>query len=140
MKGGESGVLNVYEPFIKELRAVYGGFVDNVEELCRSKLMDDFETFTKILDWDLLTGLSDLGKEYAYFQSLDLLSLLLSGSSRSSRTASIMPNDCKYDYLARDAGQTQERVAMMMQRNESSASTSLMMHSAFWNVVSSLIL
>ena len=27
--------------------------------------MDDFETFTKILDWDLLTGLSDLGKEYA---------------------------------------------------------------------------
>jgi hypothetical protein len=65
MKGGESGVLNVYEPFIKELRAVYGGFIDSVEELCRSKLMDDFETFTKILDWDLLTGLSDLGKEYA---------------------------------------------------------------------------
>lgn len=89
MKGGESGVLNVYEPFIKELRAVYGGFIDSVEELCRSKLMDDFETFTKILDWDLLTGLSDLGKEY--------------------------------DYLARDAAQTHERVTQMMQRNEGSA-------------------
>lgn len=77
MKGGESGVLNVYEPFIKELRAVYGGFIDSVEELCRSKLMDDFETFTKILDWDLLTGLSDLGKECA-LPSFFFLSFFLS--------------------------------------------------------------
>lgn len=56
-------MLNVYEPFMKELRNIYGAFIDQVEETCRMKLMDDFETFTKILDWDLVTGLSEL-KEY----------------------------------------------------------------------------
>jgi len=56
--------LNLYEPFLKELRSVYGAFVGEVENRCKEKLMDDFDTFTKILDWDLLSGLSDVGKEY----------------------------------------------------------------------------
>ena len=66
MKDGDTGVLNVYEPFIKELRAVYAKFVADVEALCRAKLTDDFDTFTKVLDWDLLAGLADVGKEYDY--------------------------------------------------------------------------
>ncbi|KAL6054695.1 putative Interferon-induced GTP-binding protein Mx2 [Balamuthia mandrillaris] len=68
MKSTDSGVLNVYEPFVEELRSNYYKFVDQTETVCRDKLMDDFETFTKVLDWDLVSGLSEL-KDYDYLNN-----------------------------------------------------------------------
>jgi len=52
--------MNSYEPFMSELRAVFNKFIDATEENCRAKLMDDFETFTKIMDWDLISGFANI--------------------------------------------------------------------------------
>jgi len=60
-------VMNSYEPFITELKNVYHRFVDTTESDCRVKLMDDFETFTKIMDWDLISGFANL-KDYNYLE------------------------------------------------------------------------
>ncbi len=37
-------------------------FVDKTERDCRAKLKDDFDTFTNIIDWELLSGLNDLSR------------------------------------------------------------------------------
>eukprot|EP01089_Gocevia_fonbrunei_P010203 TRINITY_DN22780_c0_g1_i1.p1 TRINITY_DN22780_c0_g1~~TRINITY_DN22780_c0_g1_i1.p1 ORF type:complete len:120 (+),score=22.66 TRINITY_DN22780_c0_g1_i1:133-492(+) len=38
----------------------------------RGKLLDDFETFTKILDWELVSGIHSLKEEYNYLETSPL--------------------------------------------------------------------
>eukprot|EP01105_Mastigella_eilhardi_P002304 TRINITY_DN1282_c0_g1_i1.p1 TRINITY_DN1282_c0_g1~~TRINITY_DN1282_c0_g1_i1.p1 ORF type:complete len:782 (-),score=270.13 TRINITY_DN1282_c0_g1_i1:25-2370(-) len=52
-----------FEGFVVQLRTVYNGFVEATEAACRLKLKDDFDTFTKILDWDLFFA---AGEEVEY--------------------------------------------------------------------------
>lgn len=59
------GMIGVYEQFLAELRRVFYAFLERVEQECRAKLRDDFDTFTAIIDWDLLGGFSEL-HEYDY--------------------------------------------------------------------------
>ncbi|KAH3742895.1 dynamin family GTPase [Pelomyxa schiedti] len=56
-----------FDGFIAELRTVYNTFIDNTETQCRLKLFDDFDTFTRILDWDLLGGLGAI-KDYNFLE------------------------------------------------------------------------
>jgi hypothetical protein len=35
-------------------------FIESVRVTCEAKLLDDFSSFTNIVDWDLMTGLSEL--------------------------------------------------------------------------------
>eukprot|EP01126_Amoeba_proteus_P033607 TRINITY_DN3306_c0_g1_i14.p1 TRINITY_DN3306_c0_g1~~TRINITY_DN3306_c0_g1_i14.p1 ORF type:complete len:344 (+),score=64.79 TRINITY_DN3306_c0_g1_i14:981-2012(+) len=53
------------DSFIKELRNFYHGFVEKTKSQCETRTLDDFTAFTKILDWDLMSGLSDL-TEYLF--------------------------------------------------------------------------
>lgn len=55
-KDSQQAVVERNERFLSELKRVYQEFVDQVEERCRVKIMDDFESLTKVIDWDLLTG------------------------------------------------------------------------------------
>jgi hypothetical protein len=36
------------------------GFVRETEAKCKEKLKDDFDTFTKVIDWDLINGLQEM--------------------------------------------------------------------------------
>lgn len=58
------GILARYDSFIKELRACYENFIEATKDKCEAKALDDFSAFTKIMDWDLMSGLSEL-TEYA---------------------------------------------------------------------------
>lgn len=54
------GILGRYDSFIRELRACYSGFIEETKDKCEAKALDDFAAFTKIMDWDLMSGLSEL--------------------------------------------------------------------------------
>ena len=56
----EYGMLGCYELFQNELRQVFRGFVRETEAKCKEKLKDDFDTFTKVIDWDLINGLQEM--------------------------------------------------------------------------------
>lgn len=47
------------EHFLLELGKIYAQFLDEVESRCKGKMSDDFDTFTKVIDWDLLTGFNE---------------------------------------------------------------------------------
>lgn len=53
------GLLGRYDQFCSELQRVFSGFIEKTERDCREKLKDDFDAFTKIIDWDLLSGVGD---------------------------------------------------------------------------------
>lgn len=59
-------VISEYEQFGNVLRSVYDDFVKRVAIECEKKIYDDFETFTKILDFDLLSGIKEMAKDYNY--------------------------------------------------------------------------
>jgi hypothetical protein len=54
------GIIGHYEEFINELRQVYGNFVKRTRDQCESKLMDDFLAFTTIIDWGLMSSISQI--------------------------------------------------------------------------------
>eukprot|EP01125_Pyxidicula_operculata_P022453 TRINITY_DN918_c0_g1_i6.p1 TRINITY_DN918_c0_g1~~TRINITY_DN918_c0_g1_i6.p1 ORF type:complete len:289 (-),score=86.32 TRINITY_DN918_c0_g1_i6:99-935(-) len=56
------GMISRYEEFIKELKKFFMSFVERVRAQCAEKTMDDFWAFTKILDWDLMAGLTELNE------------------------------------------------------------------------------
>lgn len=62
-------VVALYERFVVELKSTYDGFIETVEAECRTKLKEDFDAFTKILDWDLFLGMGEL-KEYVVLFSV----------------------------------------------------------------------
>ncbi|EGC35126.1 hypothetical protein DICPUDRAFT_33855 [Dictyostelium purpureum] len=62
-----SHTVSLYEHFLKELKGQYESFIDDIENECKSRLKDDFEMFTKIVDWNLLNGLSEI-KPYNYLK------------------------------------------------------------------------
>ena len=47
------------EHFLIELGKIYSAFVEEVETKCKEKMLDDFDTFTKVIDWDLLSGFNE---------------------------------------------------------------------------------
>lgn len=53
-------LLSVYPNFVGKLKEVYSDFVDDIEHHSKLKLREDFDTFTKIVDWSLLSGLSEI--------------------------------------------------------------------------------
>jgi len=57
------GILARYDQFMKRLSDVYENFVQQTKEECEKKTMDDFISFTSIMDWDLMNGLSKLKEE-----------------------------------------------------------------------------
>jgi len=59
------GMVGKNEEFLKELQGVYYNFIQTTRDKCEEKLQDDFWAFTKILDWDLLSGLSEIN-DYEY--------------------------------------------------------------------------
>eukprot|EP01133_Synstelium_polycarpum_P000414 gene414-491_t len=66
----ESNGMNtiaLYENFMTELREKYYKFIETIEEDCKVRLKDDFDTFTKIVDWNLLSGMSEI-KQYNYLK------------------------------------------------------------------------
>lgn len=93
--------MNSYEPFMKELRVVFYNFIESTEENCRTKLMDDFETFTKIMDWDLISGFANI-KEYILCHARYGLTTAHKISNRS------------YTYLEHESANTKERVESIM--------------------------
>jgi hypothetical protein len=54
------GILGRYDAFIAELKNCYTSFIDETKDKCEAKALDDFAAFTKIMDWDLMAGLSEL--------------------------------------------------------------------------------
>ncbi|EFA76188.1 dynamin like protein [Heterostelium album PN500] len=66
-EGHEMNSVALYEHFITELRARYYKFIEEIEADCKIRLKDDFDTFTKIVDWNLLGGLSEI-KQYNYLK------------------------------------------------------------------------
>jgi len=60
-------VVALYEQFMAEIKSTYCGFIDTVEAECKIKLKEDFDAFTKILDWDLFLGMGER-KEYDYLK------------------------------------------------------------------------
>ncbi|EAL71678.2 dynamin like protein [Dictyostelium discoideum AX4] len=79
-----SHTVSLYEHFLKELQSQYEKFIQTIESECKSRLKDDFEMFTKIVDWNLLSGLTEI-KPYNY--------LKVSPEETKQRVISIM--DCK---------------------------------------------
>eukprot|EP01126_Amoeba_proteus_P010719 TRINITY_DN1421_c0_g1_i17.p1 TRINITY_DN1421_c0_g1~~TRINITY_DN1421_c0_g1_i17.p1 ORF type:complete len:379 (+),score=74.31 TRINITY_DN1421_c0_g1_i17:1585-2721(+) len=61
------GILGRYDSFVKDLKTCYVSFVEETRARCEAKAMDDFSAFTKILDWDLMSGLSELA-DYDYLE------------------------------------------------------------------------
>ncbi|GAM21736.1 hypothetical protein SAMD00019534_049110, partial [Acytostelium subglobosum LB1] len=59
--------VSLYEHFVSELRIQYYKFIEEIEADCKVRLKDDFDTFTKIVDWNLLGGLSEI-KQYNYLK------------------------------------------------------------------------
>jgi hypothetical protein len=54
------GIIGHYELFQKELRTVYHEFIDKIQRECEQKVLDDFATFTKVLNWDLMMGTNEI--------------------------------------------------------------------------------
>ena len=46
--------------FLQELEKVFNQFVDEIARKCKEKMGDDFDTLTKVIDWDLLHGFTAL--------------------------------------------------------------------------------
>lgn len=61
------GILGSYDSFIKQLRQCYSDFIDETKDKCEAKALDDFAAFTKIMDWDLMGGLSELTEYVSLF-------------------------------------------------------------------------
>jgi len=61
------GILGRYEEFVKELRTIFSNFVKTTRDHCKSKAMDDFQAFTKVIDWDLISGFSAI-TDYDYLE------------------------------------------------------------------------
>lgn len=59
-------IISEYEQFKTVLKDVYDSFVNSVAEECERRILDDFETFTKIVDWDLLSGVKEISVDYNY--------------------------------------------------------------------------
>ncbi|KYQ94066.1 dynamin like protein [Tieghemostelium lacteum] len=62
-----SHTVALYEHFLSELKSKYFSFIEEIEQECKSRLKDDFEMFTKIVDWNLLSGLTEI-KPYNYLK------------------------------------------------------------------------
>lgn len=72
IKGGEDqfddsnpSLLASYDLFIADLQHTFSEFIEGIERDCKSKLIEDFSTFTKIVDWDLLNGIESV-REYNF--------------------------------------------------------------------------
>ena len=44
------------DQLLHELESIFGKFVETIQIQCREKMMDDFDTLTRVIDWDLLHG------------------------------------------------------------------------------------
>ena len=44
------------DQLLRELEGVFFKFVDGIEFHCKEKMKDDFDTLTRVIDWDLLHG------------------------------------------------------------------------------------
>jgi len=64
----EVAVVSLYEQFMSELRTTYNNFINTIESECKVKLKEDFDAFTKILDWDLFLGMGEL-KDYDFLKT-----------------------------------------------------------------------
>jgi len=58
--------------FLTELCRVYNDFVDGIESRCRARMIDDFESLTKVIDWDLLSSYSP-NTEFVFSSQSSLL-------------------------------------------------------------------
>ena len=54
---GNCSILSSYDLFVSDLQNTFHSFIESIEKSCKKKLVEDFATFTKIVDWDLLSGL-----------------------------------------------------------------------------------
>eukprot|EP01132_Coremiostelium_polycephalum_P003597 gene3597-4479_t len=63
----QSHTVALYEQFLVELKKKYYSFIETIEKDCKTRLLDDFDTFTKIVDWNLMCGLSEI-KPYNYLK------------------------------------------------------------------------
>eukprot|EP01101_Sappina_pedata_P002287 TRINITY_DN12531_c0_g1_i1.p1 TRINITY_DN12531_c0_g1~~TRINITY_DN12531_c0_g1_i1.p1 ORF type:complete len:934 (-),score=360.41 TRINITY_DN12531_c0_g1_i1:13-2775(-) len=64
------GLLCQYSQFVEELCRVYESFIDKVCSNCSDKLRDDFDSLTKLIDWDLIDALSDINQYEALAPSV----------------------------------------------------------------------
>ena len=46
----------VNDQLLKELEVIFFKFIDRIQLECKDKMRDDFDTLTRIIDWDLLHG------------------------------------------------------------------------------------
>jgi hypothetical protein len=53
------GMIGQYEHFLKELRTVYNYFVETTQRECEEKVFNDFKSFIKIIDWNLMSGMNE---------------------------------------------------------------------------------
>ena len=121
-------IVALYDLFMEELRKKYFGFIETIENECRYanspllplshivsiiriKLKDDFDTVTKVVDWDLFTGMGNI-KEYA---------LIFSSIPSCLSFLTFLPSNtcCRYDSLEVTKEQTLERVNSIMMPNKS---------------------
>ena len=56
-------LLSSHNLFVSHLHKTYFDFLDYIEKDCKAKLIEDFSTFTKIVDWDLLRGFLPMEEE-----------------------------------------------------------------------------
>ena len=52
--------VELNDHLISELDRVFCKFIDNIESQCKDKMKDDFDTLTRVIDWDLLHGFVSL--------------------------------------------------------------------------------
>eukprot|EP01103_Thecamoeba_quadrilineata_P020001 TRINITY_DN8375_c0_g1_i1.p1 TRINITY_DN8375_c0_g1~~TRINITY_DN8375_c0_g1_i1.p1 ORF type:complete len:842 (-),score=179.78 TRINITY_DN8375_c0_g1_i1:3-2528(-) len=57
-----TGLLTLQHQFIDELHRVFDQFVSDTEASCSAKLRDDFDSLTKMMDWDLIHGLTEINE------------------------------------------------------------------------------
>lgn len=50
----------VNHQLLNELESVFGRFIEDIEVQCKDKMKDDFDTLTRVIDWDLLHGFVSL--------------------------------------------------------------------------------
>ena len=46
----------VNDQLLSELERVFTKFIEEIESACKDKMKDDFDTLTRVIDWDLLHG------------------------------------------------------------------------------------
>ncbi|EGG18151.1 dynamin like protein [Cavenderia fasciculata] len=63
----EYHTVSLYASFLEEFKSQYFTFIKEIEADCKTRLKDDFDTFTKIVDWNLLNGLNEI-KQYNYIK------------------------------------------------------------------------